>query len=262
MGITYRVIRRIEKNTMLKSENMMDKNPQEKQSPKLTTISVRIEDELLKELETVSKIMCISKSDFLRACIVKLCSDNQPVLDHTPRMNEYIEFIKNETAKLPSDMVVVEHGTWKDVKESTIIMMCDELWKKSDLIYDEWIKFMDEYDYEPRPKIKREEGLLSIASIAMITAKKSGIISGIDIIGIINNPTWSESVEFDKIALAYSTKKAIEEKTAKEVFNSYLVKESAEHGEKHRLVIDARGTLRRSGTYLYLPVDTEPVKKK
>ena len=98
-------------------------------SPKMCTVSVRIEDDLIRSFEVVSNLLNISKSDFLRACIEKLSFDNNALIDHYPKMSEYVQYIKNELAKLPSDMIEVINGTWADVNDKIIVIFCDEFWK-------------------------------------------------------------------------------------------------------------------------------------
>jgi hypothetical protein len=239
-------------------KNMVDEN----QQPKLTTVSVRIEEELLKQLDSVSSVLGVIKSDFLRACIKKLCEDNRPLLDHCSKVPEYVEYIKTEISKLPAEMVEVKNGSWQDVNDAVAVLICNALWRWSEPVYKNWVDFSKYYGFRRTDSLERSEGLLDIASIAMITANKIGTMQNLVIEHTITRRTWVDEVEMDKVSLLYSCKKAIEETSVQKVFESYIEKESSLAGERMKMVIDAKGTLRRSGSMLYTPVESEALKQR
>jgi hypothetical protein len=231
---------------------------------KLTTFSVRVDDSLAKRLDVVSSIVPINKSDFLRSCLEKLCDDNQMLIDHCPKINEYLHFIRKEISQLPQDLVVVKNGSWADVGESTIIFLCDQLWKSSKLVFDNWRKLIDSYDLETKGRVtdfsKAQEcgGLLDLESIVMLLAEKSKELERPDIPMLISKGSWIDDTEANKVSLAYACKKAFEEQTAEKVVREALENAKSQRKEGlQRLVIDAKGIIRRSGSILHLPVTTE-----
>ena len=117
---------------------------------KLTTVSVRVEEDLLNRVETVSNLLSISKSDFLRACLEKLCRDNRILVEHENKVAEYACYVKEEFSKLPADLIEIKNGTWNDLSESTITMLCDELWKWSEAVYNFWVEFTGDYSLGKR----------------------------------------------------------------------------------------------------------------
>jgi hypothetical protein len=238
---------------------------------KVATFSVRVEDNLAKRLDVVSSIVPINKSDFLRSCLEKLCDDNQMLIDHCPKINEYLHLIKKEMSRLPRDLVVVKNGSWTDVEESTIIFLCDQLWKSSKLVFDNWRKLIDSYDLETKGRITdfskavESGGLLDLESVVMLLAEKSKKLEHPDIPMLISKGSWIDDTEANKVSLAYACKKAFEEQTAEKVLKEALENAKLQKKEgPQQLVVDAKGIIRRSGSVLHLPVtiETIPVRIK
>jgi len=233
---------------------------------KMTTVSVRIEDELMKRLDAITNIIPINKSGFIRSCLEKLCNDNQMLIDHHHKVDKYIDFIRNELSKLLTDMIVVKNGSWKEVKESTILILCDELWGTSKIIFDNWSKLLDKYDLKTEITDSSEDGeprsLLDLGSIALLLVEKAGQVEQPDIQLLISEEDWTDDLEMHRVSLSYACKKAFEKQSPQKIIREYLEKESARKKEgPQRLVIDAKGRFRRSGSLLYLPVDTEEIPK-
>lgn len=233
---------------------------------KMSTISVRIEEELMKRVDTATNIMAISKSDFIRSCLEKLCDDNQLLIDHYDKIPRYIEYIRRELGKLPPKFATVKNGTIENVKEPTIMYLCDELWRSSKPVFDNWLALLKEYDLkrENTPdnfeQAKESDGLLGLDTMIMFMAEKSGKVSRLDAPRLLREPDWIENTEMDRVALSYACWKAFTEHTAQAIIEDYLNKERAlKKGTAIRLVIDAKGGLRRSGNFLYLPIDTEEI---
>ena len=134
--------------------------------------------------------------------------------------------------------------------------------RHSDTMYNIWLSFLEKYEFNlERLKRPREDGLLNIADIAMMMASKSTSLNADDIEDFLQNSTWTDSVEMDKISLLYSFKQAIEEQSAMTLIGEYLKGQTKFEGKEVKLVVDAKGTLRRSGSNLYLPVNTVAKKK-
>jgi hypothetical protein len=188
------------------------------------------------------------------------------LIDHCPKISEYLHFIKKEMSRLPQDLVVVKNGSWADVGESTIIFLCDQLWKSSKVVFDNWRKLIDSYDLETKERItdfsKAEEsgGLMDLESVVMLLAEKSKELERPDIPMLISKGSWIDDTEANKVSLTYACKKAFEEQTAEKVVKEALesVKSQMKEGPQ-RLVVDAKGIIRRSGSVLHLPVTTETI---
>lgn len=238
---------------------------------KMSTISVRVEAKLSNQFEAVANIIQINKSDFIRSCLQKLCEDNKILLDHYDKVPEYLNFVKGELSKLPQDIIVVKNGSWKDVKESTLLLLFDEFWKTSPLVFENWQKFIEEYELTNErveaisdfSEAKESDGLLGLDSIIMLMAEKSGQVEQVDLPPLLASQDWVDSIEVDRISLSYACKKAFEKVSARTIVSDFLDAERIKKGCGHlRVVMDASGSFRRSGSILYLPVDTEEREKK
>ena len=233
---------------------------------KQTTISVRLTDDLLKKFDAVTKIIPLGKSDFIRGCIEKLCDDNEVLIDHSTKTKQYFEFIKEELSKLPENVVAVKNGSWRDVGNSIILILCDELWRTSKTVFNEWQKFNEKYGiahggFSDFSDAEESDGLLDLESLALLVTKKTTSIEPSDIHRFLEEEMWSDPLEIDKITLTYAVKKAFEKKSAKKIIKQYLESEEIRRNMKPlRVSIDARGEFRRSGGLLYLPVDTEKIE--
>lgn len=233
---------------------MVDENIE---TPKISTVSVRIEDDLLRFFDSALNILGINNEDFLRVCIEKLAFENEALVDHSPKLIEYVKNMKKELAKLPSDMIEVINGNWDDVNDKIIVILCDELWKTVDTVYDCWNNFLLKYGFDVgKLKKTRENGLLSVEDVAMIMANKSSTMNSEVILNFLENKTWTDEVELYKISLIYSCMQAIKEKSAIDIIGAHLKKTSKEEGKEQKISVDAKGELRRSGSTLYLPVET------
>lgn len=237
----------------------------EKQS-KITTVSVRVEEDLMRRFDTVTEITSVNKSDFIRACLQKFCDDNQMLIDHFSKVGEYIDFIKNELSKLPADLIVVENGAWEDVPEWVVLILCDGLWRASKPVFANWLELLETYNLEREDQpndfseAERSDGLLNLDSFIMLSAERSGHVASPDIPLLISEENWIEDVEADRISLSYACKKAFETATARKVLQDYLYSEAMKKQESPlRVIVDARGAFRRSGSVLYLPIGTEKI---
>jgi hypothetical protein len=237
----------------------------------MTTISVRVEDELMKRVDKVTDIVSFNKSDFLRACLEKLCSDNKLLVDHFDNLPQYFGFIRNELSQLPVEMIKVTNGSWKEVTDSTILILCDELWKTSEIVFNKWLSLSNKYNLTRTiegveivdfSQATGSDGLLDLSSLLFHAAEKSGQVAQVDIPVLLNNENWIDNVEADRIILSCSVKEAFEEQPARTIIRKYLEEmEEEKHEEPLRLVIDAKGTFRRSGSVLYFPVSTEKIQE-
>jgi len=236
---------------------------------KMSTISVRIEGELGKKIDVATNIMAISKSDFIRSCLEKLCDDNQLLIDHHSDIPKHINYIRQELAKLPSNIVTVKNGTFNDVTEPIILLLCDELWKSSKPVFDNSLALLEKYNLVRTDmpltfeQARESDGFLGLDTIIMFLAEKSGKVSQVDISKLLKENKWIEGVEADRVVLSSACAKAFAEHTAQAIIMDYLKKERASKGGAPiRLVIDAKGRFRRSGTFLYFPIDTEEIPKR
>lgn len=236
---------------------------------KMSTVSVRIEGELMKKVDVATNIMAINKSDFIRSCLEKLCNDNQLLIDHYSEVPTHINYIRQELAKLPSNVATVENGTYNDVTEPIILLLCDELWKSSEPVFDNSLALLEKYNLMRAnmpltfEQAKESEGFLELDTIVMFLAEKSGKVSQVDVSKLLVEDKWIEGVEADKVVLSSACAKAFAEHTAQAIITDYLKKERAfKGGAPIRLVIDAKGRLRRSGTFLYFPIDTEEIPRR
>lgn len=233
---------------------------------KQTTISVRLADDLLSKFDAVTRILPLGKSDFIRACIQKLCEDNELLVDHSHKVDQYLESIKKEISKLPENMLIVRNGSWKDVSNSTILILCDELWKTSKSVFSEWQKLTGNYEikHEHIPDFaaaEESDGLLDLGAIALLATKKKTSIEPTDLLLFLEDELWSDQFEISRISLSYSVNKVLEQKLAEKVIRDYIKSEERTKRVKPlRVSIDAKGEFRRSGGLLYLPVKTEKIE--
>jgi hypothetical protein len=230
---------------------------------KMTSVSARVEETLAQQFDTVAKMTQINKSDFLRSCIQKLCTDNEILLEHYDKVSDYVDFVRCELSKLPKDLIEVKNGAWKDVKESTLLFLMDEFWKTSPSMFNFWKQILEQYkltaleDVNDFSEAKESDGLLSLGSIVMLMAEKSGEMEPVDVPLLLKDVDWVDSVELTRIALSYACEKAFENESALFIVKAYLEAERAKKGSgPRRIVLDASGKFRRSGAMLYLPVDT------
>jgi hypothetical protein len=178
-----------------------------------------------------------------------------------------MNYVKDELSKLPEHMIKVKNGSWRDVKEATLFLLLDEFWKTSPSFFDNWKHILEEYDLKTSMEInefsdaKDSEGLLGLDSIVMLMAEKSGQMELADMPLLLSGNDWVDSIEVDRISLSYACKKTFEKLSATKILKDYLDSEriKKESGPL-RVVIDARGSFRRSGSVLYLPVDTAEIE--
>ena len=233
---------------------------------KQTTISVRLTDDLLNKFDAVTKIMPLNKSDFVRGCIQKLCGDNKLLIDHSHQVDQYLEFVKKEISKLPENMILVRNGSWRDVSNSTILILCDEFWRTSKSVFKEWQKLEKKYAMEHEEVSNfsdavKSEGLLDLEDIALMTTKKTTSIELSDIPFLLQQGMWSDSTEIKRVSLSYAVRQALAKASAKKVAEEYLKSEETRRNMKPlRVIIDAQGEFRRSGGLLYLPAFTEKIE--
>jgi antitoxin component of RelBE/YafQ-DinJ toxin-antitoxin module len=226
---------------------------------KLATVSVRVEEELNRKVDLVTELIGVNKSDFIRACFEKLATDNEVLLDNCNKVDEYLNFIRTELSALPSNLILVKNGSWADVSDFLILMLCDQLWKIP-TIRDNWKDFCKRYGLILKAQKKDEESeLLDLESLVFLSAEKSGLIAPEDISAILNQGFWINHIEADKISLIVAVKKSFEDHSARITIKDYLNQSEDKEKGPLRIVIDAKGKFRRSGDWLYYPVTTEPI---
>ena len=231
---------------------------------KLATVSVRVEEELNHKVDLVTEIIGVNKSDFIRACFEKLTEDNQVLLDHCSKVNDYLKFLKAELSALPSNLIMVKNGTWADVSDFLVIMLCDQLWKL-DIVQKNWRIFTKKYGLKKittERRIDHDEDskeLFDLENLVFLSVEKSGLIAPEDITVILNQGFWINHLESDKISLLVAVKKSFEDQSARAIIENYLEQEADKEKGPSRFVIDAKGKFRRSGDWLYYPVSTEPI---
>jgi len=213
--------------------------------PKQTIISVRLTDDLLKKFDAVTKTMRLGKADFIRGCIQKLCDDNQVLIDFYQRIGPQLEFIKNELAKLPQDLVIVKNGSWADVKDSSMYLLCKEFWRASKTVFAIWLKVIEKYDNLTREfsRFLSDLDQWEVHISFWLDARPVKDVS--DIIGNPEELSWLDTLAVLKATFSYATKKAIEETSAERIVRELLETEEKQGKEKPlRLAVNARGESR------------------
>jgi len=226
-------------------------------------ISVRVPKELSRSFDRLSKLMKINKSDFIRACIEKLCKDNQIYLDHAEKVKEYIQAIKSAMSKVSSDKIIVENGSWENASDEAILMLCDLLLKYSNRVFDMWFKILVDYglaDESQREKAREntDEGLIGVEDIGFILSK---VKAPIEVEELITEEFWWDELEMKKISLLLATKKSIEKFSAETLINEVITRTSKIEKEKTIIVVDAKGEFKRSGSIIITPVEYELISK-
>jgi len=209
---------------------------------KQTTISVRLTDDLLEKFDTVTTILRLGKADFVRGCIQKLCDDNAVLIDHHTNINEYVDFIKKELAMLSQDLLKVENGSWKDVKDSTIFLLCSEFWRTSKTVFSSWKKLIEEYNVLVRAFKEFSKDLEEWWVHTSFTFEGAQIENVVDLIDDPEEHAWLDYSAILNTTYSYATKKAIEETSAEKIVRDLLeTEEKRENKRPLRLVLNARG---------------------
>jgi len=227
------------------------------------TISVRISKEVADSFDKLSKLMQINKSDFLRVCIEKLCKDNQLYLEHTYKEKEYIEMIKVAMSKISPEKIIVENGSWETVKDVAILMLCDLLFKYSE-VFDTWFGILVDYgllDKNSKGTLREEfsEGLIQLEDIGFILSPTRGPA---DVEELIIQDFWWDELETKRISLLLATKTAIEMSSAEAIISEVVARTSKIEREPTIIVLDAQGKFKRSGAVIITPAEWEKVSKR
>ncbi len=237
---------------------------------KMTTISARVEEDLLVLFDRVAEALSINKSDFLRACLDKLCHDNRILLDHCDKVPRYLAFIKNELKSLPPDLIRIKNGSWDDLKDSVILLLCNDLWQSSRVVFNKWKELADRYnifreleeeEITEFSQAQDSEGLFSLEAIVFVLAEKSGQVERTDLQVLLSKKYWLSGIEADIVSLSYAVKEALESQPAQVLIRKFLEIVEEEKGDAPmRIVIDATGGFSRSGYTLHLPISYEKMK--
>jgi len=189
---------------------------------KQTTISVRLTEDLLERFDSVTRIMRLGKADFIRGCVQKLCDDNAVLIDYHQNVDEYLRFVKNELAKLPQDLVIVKNGSWEDVKDPTMFLLCSEFWRTSKIVFDAWKKLIEKYDTLARAFSEFSKDLEEWW-VHMVFRFEGARIENVP--DLIDNPeehSWLDYFAILNVTYTYATKKAIEETSAERIVRDFL----------------------------------------
>jgi len=227
------------------------------------TISVRISRELSTSFDRLSKLMKINKSDFIRTCIEKLCKDNQMYLEHAEKVKEYIETIKLAMSKIPPEKIIVKNGSWKTMKDETILMLCDLLLRWSERAFDAWFETLIDYglaNENDREKAREDtlEGLIKIEDIGFILSK---VKAPIEVETLITEEFWWDDLEMKRTSLLLGIKKAIEKFSVETLIDEVITRTSRIEKEKTVIVVDAEGEFKRSGSVIITPAEYEKLSK-
>ena len=66
-----------------------------------TVISVRISRDLADKFDQICKYYNMGKTEFLEACINKLCNQNEIILEYYPKISVFVNEIKKFIQKIP-----------------------------------------------------------------------------------------------------------------------------------------------------------------
>jgi len=229
-------------------------------SEKSGVVSVRLTPKVYEEFSKVCGLLQLNKADFLRGCIEKLCYENEIILKHHDKTEEYIEFIKNEFSKLPRDKIEVENGSWDTVEDVSIFIFFVELWSSSEKVWNCWYDTFGDYEFfdEEGEEVKgfRESHLFDPIDIGLLLVKRK---TGIDIPDLLEADIWCDTIENKKISLVMAVKNAIEKFSAEDVLNDSLKRISREFGAPVKAIVNAKGEFKRTGDFLLSPVKFEPL---
>lgn len=226
-------------------------------------ISLRIPRKLSESFDRLNKLMKISKSDFIRACIEKLCKDNQIYLKYAEKVKEYIQAIKSVMSKVSSDKIILENGSWETASNEAILMLCDLFLRYSDKVFDTWFKILVDFglaDENQREKAREDtiEGLIEIEDIGFILSKTK---APIEVEELIVEEFWWDQLETKRISLLLAMKRSLEKFSAEALINEVIAKTSKIEKEKTIIVVDAKGEFKRSGSVIITPVEYETISK-
>lgn len=227
------------------------------------TISVRLTKETADLFDKLSGLMQINKSDFLRVCVEKLCRDNRLYLEHVDKIKQYSKFIKAEMSKISEDMIIVKDGSWKTVNDNALLMFCDLLFVWSNKVFDTWFNILVEYgladvDYKIKMKDQFSDGLIELEDFGFLLSPTKITV---DAEALIEQQKWWDEIEFKRISLLLATKRAIERYSAEYIVKEVLDRTAKVEQEPTKIVVDAAGRFKRSGTRIVTPAEYEKVSK-
>ena len=227
------------------------------------TISVRLTKETADSFDKLSNLMQINKSDFLRVCVEKLCKDNKIYLEHVDKIKQYSRFIKAEMSKISEDMIVVKDGSWKTVNDNALLMFCDLLFIWSSKVFDTWFDILVEYGLadvgdKRIAKDRFGDGLIELEDFGFILSPAKITV---DVEALIEEEKWWDEIEFKRISLLLATKRAIEKYSAEYIVKEVLDRTAKVEQEPTKIVVDAAGRFKRSGTRIVTPAEYEKVSK-
>jgi len=218
--------------------------------------TVRLSEEDNRKLNWLCKHFNFRKSDFIRECIKKLIDDNEILLKHYEKKRDYIDYIKNELAKISKKRFIeVKNGPITDACDKTIYILCDLLWGDSEKVFDEWLMFSKQYNKETKEVIdKRKEGetLLDFNSVAVMALGRETKTEPED---IVEEKHWFDPYEDLLISLLVSVMNAFRKHGVENVVKEALDKITKEEGKPQRLVIDVKGNFSVSGRSIIIPVE-------
>lgn len=227
------------------------------------TISIRLTEETADSFDKLSELMQINKSDFVRACVEKLCKDNRIYLEHMDEMKQYGDFIRAEMSKISEEMIVVKNGSWETAKDNALLMFCDLMFMWSEKVFDAWFNILVEYglseiNYKGTAKEELSDGLIQLEDFGFILSPAK---IAIDPEELIEDDKWWDEIEFKKASILLATKQVIEKYSAEYIVKEVLDKTAKAKQEPTIIVVDAAGKFKRSGSVIVTPAEIEKVSK-
>jgi len=233
------------------------------ESGKVVTYSVRLPKKVAESFEKISELMQINKSDFLRACIEKLCNDNKLYLDHADKVRYYIDYIRDRMSKISRNKIIVENGSWETASDISILMLCDLLFQWTDEVFNLWFNTLVSYkllDKEDFPDVKKyySDGLILVEDIGFILSSSR---VQTDVKELIEEELWWDELEIKRVSLLLATKKAIEKYSAEKLVDEVIERTSEREGEPTVIVVNAKGEFKRSGSTIVTPAEYKKISE-
>lgn len=230
-------------------------------------ISVRIPNNLGEEFDKVASFLPLNKTDFITECVRRLVFDNKFLMDSNQKIEEIIEYIKDELARVPKKNLKVINGNIDLMSNIAIYSLCDFLFSASE---DYW-KSMTEIkknlekkfhvivgDDEDLFKEYTGEFILDMEDISLMMLPKPMHIPAED---LVYDDKWSDTLETKKMLLILAIDKLLEIHSLKKIISDIIKEENKIKNDEHVLIIDAQGRFRRGKDIVYNPVYLETVEK-
>jgi len=232
---------------------------------KRSTLSIRIGPEMYFSFNKACEILGLDKSDFLKTCVEKLVDSNRIFLDNMDKVQPALDYLRVELSKLPSNLVLVDNGTFEQIKDVALYILCDELFRTSEKVWLSWKELVDSYALEL--EISKGENMFEVEDLGMFALPSEKSVDAIDIIQHVFSDLWTNQLELKNIILLLSTVDAFKKFSATEVVKEALEYEASTctkklPSDKHIIVIDARGKIKRKGETLIIPAGIEHIDEQ